>query len=43
MKRVDQRIDGRKAVFFRKISEVGIPHGGHGAGMPENCLDMAEA
>ena len=43
MKGVDQRIDGGQAVFFREIGEVGISGRGRGAGMPENCLDMAEA
>jgi len=43
MKRVDQRINGGQAVFFREIGEVGISCGGHGAGMTQDCLDMAKA
>jgi len=43
MEGVDQRIDGGQAVFFSDVGEMGIPSGGHGAGMPENCLDMAKA
>jgi len=43
VKGVDQRIDGDQAVFFREIGEVGISGRGRRAGMPENCLDVAEA
>ena len=43
MKGVDQAINGGQAVFFREISKVGIACGGHGAGMPKDCLDMAKA
>lgn len=43
MKGVDQIIDGGQAVFFRKIGEMGIACSGHGAGMTQDCLDMAKA
>jgi len=43
MKRADERINGGQAVFFREISEVGIPCSGHGAGMTKDCLDMTKA
>jgi len=43
MKRVDQRINGGQAVFFRKIGEMCISCGSHRAGMTQDCLDMAKA
>jgi len=42
MKGVDQGIDGGQAVFFGKIGQMGISYSGHEAGMPEDCLDMAQ-
>lgn len=43
MNGVDQIVDGRHAVFFRDIGEVGIPGRCIGIGMSEKGLDMAEA
>ncbi|MFA6009256.1 MAG: hypothetical protein WC799_04670 [Desulfobacteraceae bacterium] len=40
---VDQMVDGRHAVFFRDIGEVGVTGRGGGAGMAEKGLDVAEA
>lgn len=36
-------VDGRHAVFFRDIGEVGVTGRSGGAGMAEKSLDMAEA
>jgi len=43
MKRVDQLIDGGKAVFFSDISQMGVTCGCRGAGMTEDRLNMAKA
>ena len=43
MKRVDQRIYGFQAVFFRELGKMGVPGSGRGTGMTKNCLDMAKA
>ena len=40
---VHEGINGDQAVFFGKIGEVGIPCGGRGTGMTQDCLDMTKA
>lgn len=43
MNGVDQGIDGRNAVFFRKLGELGVSFGSVRVGMAQKKLDMTQA
>jgi hypothetical protein len=43
MNGVDQIVDGRHAVFFRDIGDMGIPGRCVGIGVAEKGLDMTKA
>jgi hypothetical protein len=43
MNGVDQIIDGRQAVFFNDVRDMGISHRRVGAGMAEKGLNVTKA
>jgi hypothetical protein len=43
MNGVDQIIDGRQAVFFSDVSDMGISHRRVGVGMAEKGLNVTKA